>query len=136
MSVAQATPPAPVAPVTPPKTVAQPAPSAAAPPPPPTLSERELTFKQGFALRQAALGRSGAVAPKKVAQAKPKSQKKPPVQVYVLPDGRTVAVRRQYGTSPLDPRANPGGFRSAGIGTERFGQGFGEPFGARRGWSF
>ena len=134
--VAQPTPATVPAPATQLAPAARPAtsPAAAAPA---TLSERELTFKQGYALRQAALGRPGAAAaaPQKVVQSKPKPHKqRAPVQVYALPDGRTVVVRRQYGSAPVDARAHAGGFRSAGIGPERFGQGFGEPFGARRGW--
>lgn len=127
--------PTPVAqPATAPTPLAQPAMAAAALTA--KQSERELTFKQGYALRQAAAGRPAAAAPQKVANAKPKprKQQRMPAQVYELPDGRTVVVRRPYGTSPVDARTNAGRFRSAEIAPQRFGQGFGEPFGARRGW--
>jgi hypothetical protein len=112
---------------------------------PKQLSERDLTFKQGYALRQAALGRSAtakaapqpeaAPAPqpsrKKVAQAKPKASKqRPHMQAYQLPDGRVVMVRRGYRSQP-DPRVAEGGFRSAEMRSERFGF-FGEPFPPRR----
>lgn len=123
---------------------------AAPTPPRKQVSDRDLTFKQGYAQRQAALGRAPAPAAapapapaadaanaphparKKVAQAQAQAKSKPhkqraPMQAYQLPDGRMVMVRRGYRSSP-DARVAE--MRSERFG---FGQGFGEPFGQRRG---
>jgi hypothetical protein len=136
--------PAPAAPATSPAkpvvarpAVNPPAPVAAAQP-----SERELTFKQGYIQRQAALGHpvegkpaaAAKPAKDKAAHAKPRKERAPS-QVVELPDGRKVVVRRQspsggYDAARLEPPS--GRFRAA----DNRARGFGEPFGGERrgGW--
>jgi hypothetical protein len=117
----------------------------ASPPAVDKLSERELTFKHGYAQRRAALATSGAVAPTdstaskapptKLVQAKHKRRKdQVVVQVYEMADGRRVVVRRHSGGSQTYPPIGGPGFRSAEIGQDRSGQRSGEPFGMRSGW--
>jgi len=106
------------------------------------LSEHELTFKQGYIRRQAALGRPvedkpGAAAKPtahKATHAKPRKERAP-AQVVELPDGRKVVVRRPYSNGGYDAaRLEPpsGRFRAAENRT-RGGDWFG---GERRGGWF
>jgi hypothetical protein len=108
------------------------------------LSERELTFKHGYRQRQAAMGRpvesvpaakpnTPAAAKPKTAHAKPRRDRTP-MQVYELPDGRKVVVRRpnrSYAAAQSEPQGGFGRFRAAENRADR--SGFGGPFGQRRG---
>jgi hypothetical protein len=99
-------------------------------------SESVLTFKQGYAVRQAA--RTVAAMP---AQSTPKSataakqrkaasmktkprQERTTARVYGFPDGPRGVVQRPYGdeTAPVDAHRETGRFRSAGFGPDRFGR--------------